>query len=226
MFISQRQFPQLSQLEIRTGDDEFIINPAGNRGNTCIIPFQPQTEEICNVTVWNDTMQAVKVSEAIDQWLSDHLGFEVKLVFMPDETRRLVNPKYASHGEIVHFADGYPLMLIGQSSLDDLNTRLEQNVSMQRFRPNLVIKGGTPFAEDHWKHLIIDGAIHLTQAKPCARCVMVNIDPQTGEKGTEVLKTLANYRKTGHKVMFGQNLLIRRAGLLREGTEVEISAFF
>jgi uncharacterized protein YcbX len=222
-FISQRQYPQLSQFVVTLTDNEFQISTKDNLTNICKIPLYPQNGKTRIVTVWDDQVEALNPSEAIDEWFSQVLGFEVYLVYMPDETKRLVNPKYAQNDEIVSFADGYPLMLIGQSSLDDLNSRLLEKVEMRRFRPNLVVEGALPFEEDQWQQLLINENVQLIHAKPCARCVMVNIDPDSGHKSNEVLKTLSTYRRVQEKVMFGQHWFIRQPGVIKENDQVLIT---
>jgi len=117
---------------------------------------------------------------------------------------------------VVSFADAFPLLLIAQSSLDELNSRLATPVPMRRFRPNLVVEGCEPFAEDTWKEIRI-GNVPLHVVKPCARCVVTTVDTRTGEKGEEPLRTLATFRSVGNKVMFGQNLLHAANGTLRVG---------
>lgn len=222
-FITQRQYPQLSQFDIEVNEKSLLISPKDDRKNICSVPLISQNGNVLTVNVWDDQMEAIIISDKIDKWFSTLLGFQVHMVYMPDETKRSVNPKYAHNGEIVSFADGYPLLLIGQSSLDDLNTRLHNKADMKRFRPNLVIEGGLPYEEDHWKKLTIGESVQLVKAKPCSRCVMVNINPDTGEKGVEVLKTLSEYRRVDKKVMFGQNLLIQVPGILKEGASVQIT---
>ena len=144
---------------------------------------------------------------------------------MPDESKRAVNPFYAvrKFKDTVSFADGYPFMLLGQASLDDLNSRLAEPVPMNRFRPNFVVSGAEAFEEDNWKKIRI-GTTMFHVVKPSERCVMPTIDQARGEKtGVEPLRTLSAYRTKKNKVLFGQNLIAEKAGgLVRVGDEVEI----
>jgi uncharacterized protein YcbX len=119
----------------------------------------------------------------------------------------------------VSFADGMPYLIIGQSSLDELNSRLESPVPMNRFRPNLVFSGGEPFLEDQLRKIQI-GSVPFQIVKPCARCVLTTVDQDTGEKGKEPLKTLATYRTVNNKVMFGQNVVALGGGSVRIGDEL------
>ncbi len=144
---------------------------------------------------------------------------------MPEETKRKVNPLYAVRRfqDTVSFADGYPFLLIGESSLADLNSRLETPLPMNRFRPNLVVRGGEAFAEDRWKKIRVgERTFHVV--RPCARCVITTVDQARGEKaGNEPLKTLATYRNKNGKVLFGQNLIAEGAGgMVKVGDQIEI----
>ena len=140
---------------------------------------------------------------------------------MPLTAKRLVDQDYASNNEIVSFADGYPCLLIGQSSLDGLNEKLSEPILMDRFRPNFVFTGGEPHVEDSFKDFLIDNVL-FSAVKPCARCVLITIDQQTGEKGQEPLRTLASYRTVGKKILFGQNLLHHHLGTIHVGDELKV----
>jgi len=140
---------------------------------------------------------------------------------MPESTERKADPRYAQHNENVSFADGFPYLVISQASLDDLNSRLAEPIEMRRFRPNFVISGTEAFAEDQWKHIAI-GDSRFEVVKPCARCVLTTIDPETAEKGPEPLKTLATYRRNGNKILFGQNVTAQHFGELKVGDPVTI----
>jgi uncharacterized protein YcbX len=143
------------------------------------------------------------------------------MVFMPDETERFVDRSYAAQNEIVSFADAYPFLIIGQSSLDDLNSRLEEKLPMNRFRPNFVFDGGEPYEEDNWKKFKI-GEVIFEAVKPCSRCVTTTIDQENAAKTDEPLKTLSSYRMINNKVMFGMNLIHEGTGILRVGDEIEV----
>jgi uncharacterized protein YcbX len=138
---------------------------------------------------------------------------------MPDYSRREVDPDYAPNKEITSFSDAYPLLLIGQASLDDLNKRLAEPVPMNRFRPNIVVEGWEPYEEDTIRKFSI-GDVEFEAVKPCARCVLTTINQDTAEKGKDPLKTLASYRSRNNKVLFGQNLLYNGEGYLQKGMEL------
>jgi uncharacterized protein YcbX len=164
------------------------------------------------VKVQKKFCEAVIVNTETSDWFSDFLHQPCQLVYMPETTRRPVNPQYALNQDIVSFASGYPFHLVGQASLDSLNQRLAQPIPMNRFRPNIVIAGAEPFAEDRWQTICInDQLLHLV--KPCDRCAITMVDQQTGERGgKEPLKTLASFRCFEKHIFFGRYVLSSSIG--------------
>jgi uncharacterized protein YcbX len=160
-------------------------------------------------------------SEDGSRWLSAAIGRECALVYMPDRHERQVSPERARPSDIVSFADGYPFLLISEASLGDLNARLATPLSMRRFRPNIVVSGARPFAEDGWRELRL-GGIGFRGAKPCDRCVVTTRDPDTGASGPEPLRALAGFRRWDGKVWFGMNLIHDGPGWLEVGAAVEV----
>ncbi|MFM7195761.1 MAG: MOSC domain-containing protein [Bacteroidota bacterium] len=145
-----------------------------------------------------------------------------KLVWFPEENPRAVDPDYAPSGQHVSLADGYPMLIIGTATLQDLNNRLAHPVTMDRFRPNLIFSGGEPYQEDQFKEFRIGKNI-FAGVKPCSRCNLITIDPETGEAGAEPLHTLSGYRKRNNKVYFGQNVIALHHDHLNEGDEIILS---
>jgi len=150
------------------------------------------------------------------------LQIKCRLVYMPVSTFRQVDERYAEPGQITSFSDAYPFLMIGQASLDELNSRLEEAVPMDRFRPNIVFTGGEAFQEDQMQHFRINN-INFYGVKPCARCQVITIDQENGITGKEPLKTLSDYRKKNNKVYFGQNLVHRGEGNISVGDEISIN---
>ncbi|HXN14936.1 MAG TPA: MOSC domain-containing protein, partial [Usitatibacter sp.] len=171
---------------------------------------------------------AILVSAYADAWLSQYLGLACRLVYMPDTTERHSNPEYGGSGKLVGFADGYAYLLASEASLADLNKRLATRnhpaLPMNRFRPNLVVSGARPYAEDTWKEIRIGDAV-LRMAKPCGRCQVTTTDQSTGEvMGPEPLATLATYRDSKQfGVQFGMNLVTVMAGTVRAGDSIEFA---
>ena len=170
--------------------------------------------------VWENEFLARRGARDADAWLSAYLGKTVHLMWTgPASHRRLKNhPEQA-----IRFVDTYPLLLIGEGSLNALNQRVGRELSMLRFRPNLVVAGSEPFAEDHWRRILI-GEIEFEIAKPCERCLMTTLDPDTAERSpdSEPLRSLAKFRKSGSAVFFGQNIIALGEGELRAGMRIEV----
>ncbi|WP_353717631.1 MOSC domain-containing protein [Dyadobacter sp. 676] len=221
VFITQRAYPEMALIDVALLDKGLKISLRTDPSDFVLVPYRPVTAFPVTVRVWDDTVEAVTVSADADVWLSRQLGLDLRLVMMPDSTERKADPRYARHHENVSFADGFPYLVISQASLDDLNGRLAEPIEMRRFRPNFVISGTEPFAEDQWKHVTI-GNLRFEVVKPCARCVLTTIDPATGEKGPEPLKTLAGYRKNGNKILFGQNVTARDSGEIKIGDQLTV----
>jgi uncharacterized protein len=158
------------------------------------------------VQVWDDSIEAVRVSDEADAFLSDFLGKKCQLVTMPDWSERVLDPDYNTGGDIVSFADAYPFLIIGEASMRDLNERLDIPLSIRRFRTNFVFSGGQPFEEDDFGKFKI-GDVDFIGLKRCARCVLTTRDPDTGQKGREPLHTLQTFRQRGTKIIFGENVV-------------------
>ncbi len=216
-FITARTYPQLARVQTSINDDRLTISVAGKE--SLRISLQPESEEALSVRVWSDTVEAMPVGEPADLWFSEFLKTDCKLVYQANQFKRGVDLDYGEPEDEVSFADGFPLLVISQASLEDLNSRLDTTVTMQHFRPNLVVEGSEAYAEDHWSKIKI-GEIEFVGVKNCSRCVMTTVDPETGEKDahSEPLKTLGSYRRTGPgKILFGQNLIPRSTGVIRVG---------
>ena len=154
-FVTQRVFTKMAFIEVRLTAGGLLIFNRENPDNTLTVPFEPVTREELTVTIWDDTVTALTVSDEADQWLSSALDRPLRLVYMAETSQRRIDPKYAKNEESVSFADAFPFLFISQESLNDLNAKLEEPVEMKRFRPNFVISGTTPFAEDQWQKVAI-----------------------------------------------------------------------
>jgi uncharacterized protein len=221
-FMSQREIPALSLFEATLIEEGIRIQHKKNGCQEMVIPFEIVEGALETVFIWDDECAALRADASINNWFSESLGISCKLMYMPETCNRLVDPRYASHAEITSFADGYPILLIGQASLNELNTRLEQPIPMNRFRPNLVFTGGHAFEEDGMEAFEING-IDFFAVKPCARCTVTTIDQDLAIKGKEPLKTLAQYRMKDNKIYFGQNILHRGTGTLMLGDVLQVN---
>ena len=212
MFMTQRDYPQMALLKLSIVESGFNVLNIKDNSNT-IIPLESQSTEVIKVKIWHDLCDAVQVNKELDNWFSSALNKECSLVYMPDTEKRIVEKKYIDDEHIVSFADAYPFLIIGQASLDDLNSRLKIPLPMDRFRPNFVFSGGEPYEEDNWKDFLI-GHLKFKAVKPCARCVITTTDQATAIRNEEPLKTLSNYRKINNKVIFGMNVICNKPGRL------------
>lgn len=219
IFLTQRTYSQMALLQVELGDTGLIVFDKKNPKEKLLIPYNLNSGKEIEVEIWDDRVVATIVDPGLDTWFSEKLGLTCLLVIMPESTQRKVSPKYSVNDESVSFADGMPYLILGQESLDDLNSRLESQVPMDRFRPNIVFSGGQPYAEDSWKKIRI-GAVEFQVVKPCARCVLTTIDQETGFQGKEPLKTLAGYRTIGNKVYFAQNMVALESGIIKIGDQI------
>jgi len=218
-FLSQRELPRMALIGPRLSGGAMEVSAPGMRALTVRIGNEGSPAE---VTVWDDRCAARDEGDDAAVWLTAFLGVPCRLVRMRDDEIRRVDQTYAGPGDQVGFADGFSFLLTSRASLDELNRRLPSPLPMNRFRPNIVIDGVEPFEEDGWKHIRIDG-ITFTVAKPCARCAITTTDQNTAERSKEPLRTLATFRQVpGKGVMFGQNLIHDRPGVLHVGAVVEV----
>jgi uncharacterized protein len=217
-FMSQRAHPRMALISIRFSAEHLIVSAPGMPDLE--IPLYPHAGDSIEVRVWGDASRGALVGEEADRWFGEFLRFPCRLVHKPDDDVRLVDSLYAENGDQVGFADGFAFLLISEASLEDLNTRLEDPLPMNRFRPNFVVRGCGPYAEDGWGRLRI-GSVPFRVAEPCPRCAITTVDQETGARGKEPLRTLANYRKFDGEVFFGRNLIQDALGSVHLGDPVE-----
>ncbi|HKT58780.1 MAG TPA: MOSC N-terminal beta barrel domain-containing protein [Gemmatimonadales bacterium] len=212
--LTQRTLPRLGQIHPTVGDTVLRVETQGMP--PLELPLEPRPSVSLPVTIWDDCCTATWTGERAARWFSDVLETDCSLVHVADANARTVDPDYAPAGHRVGFADAFPFLLISEASLADLNARLATPLPMNRFRPNLVIAGVEPFGEDRIGTFTI-GGMRFTAVKPCVRCVVTTTDQTTGERGVEPLRTLATYRRSNGKVLFGQNVVHTGTGRLRVG---------
>ena len=219
-FLTQREFAAMALLQVSLTYDGLHVHHK-IKGSTINIAAEPQTNEMANAVIWDDICEVQFVSEIADEWFSDMLSTKCRLVYMPEATKRKVEQPYAQHDEITSLSDGYPTLIIGQSSLDDLNSRLSEPLPINRFRPNIVFSGGIAFEEDNMKHFTV-GDINFYGVKLCGRCPIPTINQDNAVQSKEPLKTLASYRTRNNKVCFGQNLLHNGEGYIHVGDMMNV----
>lgn len=219
-FVSQRELSRLALVRPRLDGEALVLDADGVAPLTVPRPMHGPT---LRVRIWADTVDARAAGDDAAAWLSGFLGEPLRLVWMPDDSVRPVPPSYGSAGDRVSFADAFPFLITSIAALDLLNERLADDLPMNRFRPNIVVGGVPPHAEDTWRTVRI-GSIPFDVVKPCERCVVTTVDQDTGTAGVEPLRELARYRKHGSHVLFGQNAIHRGRGWIRVGDVIDVDA--
>lgn len=192
---------------------------------------RPLTAPLVGVEIWDDRLVAREADQDAAAWLTEVSGRSLRLVYLDDPRRRPVDARYAEPGDVVSFADGYPLLLAAEESLAQLNDWIAEGrhasdgpLPMTRFRPSLVVRGAAPFAEDAWRRVRV-GEVTFRVVKPCARCVLTTVDPDTARRTKEPLVTLARRRRFGNKLLFAMNLIPEAPyGVVRVGDQVDVLA--
>ncbi len=220
-FISQRELPAMARVVVEPRAGGLFLHYAGVDGIAVAVPRADAAQ--IEVTVWRSTLPAADAGDAAADWLSAVLDTACRLVYLADPNARAVDPTYGAENDRVSFADGFPVLLAAEGSLDDLNRRLRHPVPMRRFRPNLVIGGPAAWAEDNWRRIRI-GEVVFRLPKPCSRCVVTTVDQETGERPDprEPLRTLASFRRAEGGVMFGQNMIPETVGRIAVGDAVQV----
>lgn len=224
VFLSQRQIPKMALIQPRVHADGLVLAGKGV-SNRVVAPFI-ESDLATEVEIWGSTCTAIEDNEEASRWLSDYLDIHCKLVHLDESYVRNV-PR--GHGRL-EFADSYPFLFISEQSLDDLNANIEANgsvsISMNRFRPNIVVNAPAPFDEDSWARIKI-GDVEFELVEQAVRCSITTVNQSTGEKGKEPLRTLAQYRRAKYEgknlgVVFGQRATNRNTGYIEVGMTVEV----
>ena len=221
-FLSQRVVGQMSQLSaVWNAEGGLTLSAPGHSAIDIALPEADAA--LRGVTIFRDSLRVPDAGDAAGAWVSAFIGKPTRLVQIPLKRARMTQAGYGNDDDQVAFADGFPLLLIGQGSLEDLSQKVGRPLEMLRFRPNLVIEGSEAFAEDGWKRIRI-GDVEFRVVKPCSRCILTTVDPHTGERSAdrEPLATLQKYRAQEDGAMFGQNLVNDGFGRLEVGMPVTV----
>ena len=219
-FMTQRKVPRMALIRPAIGEDGILTVTAPNMSEIALVT--DDTGKRYDVKIWNDLCVGVDQGNTVAEWFSTFLGMACRVVHMPEDYVRQVNPQYAKREQDqVAFADGYPFLLTTEASLADLNARMQEPLPMNRFRPNIVIEGTLPYVEDMWRKIWI-GEVLFHIVKDCERCPITTTDQATAVVGKEPLRTLATYRRTQKGVVFGQNLIHAQQGIIRLGDTVKV----
>ena len=217
LHLTQREYPILSLFYPQISDGKISITFKEDKHEFSVNEHLNQS---IDTKVWEDKSEVVEVNKSTSKWFSELLGFECKLVKIIKNGDRKHESSRLKETFNVSLADGYPYLLIGTESVDFLNEKLENKITVLRFRPNIVISSQTPHEEDDFDTFKI-GQVEFKNVKPCGRCIMVNNDPQKGIIKKEPLKTLSKYRNVNNSVLFGTNIVSLNSGLIKVGDEIE-----
>ncbi len=219
MFMTQRIHNRMALLKVSLHHDHLYIKNITNGEQVSFYVDTAPTGEQITAKIWDDTVDVIEVDSRLSDWFTEQLGIECKLVSFPENHSRPVDPKFKINDEHVSLADAFPFLIIGQSSLDDLNSRLKEKITINRLRPNFVFIGGSPFEEDLWRNFSIADN-RFVGVKNCGRCDLITVNQETGKKGVEPLQTLSKYRKRENKIYFGQNAVAIDLGVVSVGDEI------
>jgi len=219
-FITQRTVPKMSLVNTSLVGGQLTLSKKGKESHK--VALTSLESEKMDVVVWKDSLRVSKIGDAVDTWLSDTLGIDCHLVYIEDDVVRQCDLDFSEEGERTGFADGFPILIVSEESLIDLNQRLETPVDMRRFRPNIVIAGCEAFAEDNLTNFSI-GSLAMKAVKICSRCPMPMVDPDLGERTSqEPIATLSTFRKWDGNIFFGMNVIQQQQGVISVGDSVEV----
>jgi uncharacterized protein YcbX len=220
--LTQREIPRLARVHAIPGPDGSLEAVA--LGMPALgVPVPSSDAGTVEARVLKRNGHGIPAGEEAAAWFSQYLEIDCQLLYMPPELAIPVKAPWGGPEHRTAFSDGFPVLLIGEASLADLNRRLVHPVPMDRFRPNLVIGGTEPYEEDAWDEIRI-GEMAFRAVKPCPRCVVTTVDQVSGipDASGEPLATLSGYRQRDGKVWFGMNLLHRGTGTIRLGDSVRV----
>lgn len=187
--------------------------------DTLEIPRGMDAGEAISVEIWNDRVEALVAADTINHWFTEKTGLPCRLVYLPDHSPRRVSPEAVPGEHHVSFADGYPYLIVAEASVKDIGSRVDAPVDFRRFRPNLVYEGGEAYEEFGFDEVSLGADARIKCVKPCVRCVVTTLNPDTGARGKEPLKTLYE-RRLGDRPVFGQNAVMLREGTVATGDRV------
>ncbi|NNC96217.1 MAG: MOSC domain-containing protein [Chitinophagales bacterium] len=219
-FLTQRTLPMLTQFGIQLRNSEIVVYDKRKSSSSISFPIEMKTGNTGSVRIWNSDVNAIFADDEVNEWFSSAVEQDVRLAYMPDSSSRLIGHEN-SGDHIVSFADFSPYHILGEQSFEHLNKKLNKQITINRFRPNIIFTGGNPHDEDSWLDLVI-GNVHFKGVKNCGRCKVPDLDPDTGESDGEPSRVLKSYRSENDGVYFGRYLVAESAGNISVGDLLSI----
>lgn len=219
--MTQREHPRMALVGTAIRPGELLLRVPG--ASEISVSLDGEVSVRRRIRVWDDDCEGADAGDEAAKAFSNYLGARCRLVRRLASHPRLHKSTTLGRSISVSFADAYPLLVISEASLADLNRRCPERIPMDRFRPNIVLGGVEPYAEDAVAEIVV-GDVRLQGANPCVRCAVTTTNQQTAERGVEPLRTLATYRRVEKGVIFGRNFVTVTTGRVRAGDTVRLVA--
>jgi uncharacterized protein YcbX len=221
-FITQRTRPELTRFQLEVKGEGFEVKDQWTQ-SIKFLDFNPPLGSTEEVKIWDDRVMAHEVLDDWSVWFSEKIGEEVRLFQLSSLFSRYIEPPYqTAESKISSFADSLPILLCSEASFHHLDSLLNQPLDWRRFRPNIIVSNKMAFEEDTWQEISIGNSVKLFGAKPCARCQLINVDPNDGASDSTILKALSQTRKFENKVYFGQQFVPISLGEIKVGDLINI----
>jgi uncharacterized protein YcbX len=222
-FITQRTRPELTRFQLESHRGGFQVIDRLTQKNK-FLSFNPLIGSSEEVRVWDDQVVAHEVLEGWSVWFSHILNQPVRLVQMSKSFSRIIKSDYQTElSKVSSFADSLPILVCSEASFEHIYRQLNQTIDWRRFRPNIIVSNVIAFEEDTWNEITIGSKVKLFGAKPCARCQLINVNPNDGISDVNILLALSQTRKFNHKVYFGQQFVPMSKGEIKLGDEIVIN---
>ena len=211
VFVSQRKLPEMCLFKVELNASGFVVFDKTSN-DKIQLPFELKNGLKTKVKIWDDTVNCIVASDLINRWFSAKLGMNLRLCYQPDSEIRKIDEKYKiSENDQTSMSDGYPILILSEESVAEIDKRCPDDIAILRFRPNIIVKGYEPFEEDRLASFAI-GDAKFEAVKKCARCLVVNIDYTNGKSGKEPLRTLSGFRLFNSKIQVGTNVIVSKTG--------------
>ena len=221
-FITQRTRPELTRFQLEVKGEGFEVKDQWTQ-SIKFLDFNPPLGSTEEVQIWDDQVMAHEVLDDWSVWFSEKISEEVRLFQLSSLFSRYIEPPYqTAESKISSFADSLPILLCSEASFHHLDSLLNQPLDWRRFRPNIIVSNKMAFEEDTWQEISIGNSVKLFGAKPCARCQLINVDPNDGTSDSTILKALSQTRKFENKVYFGQQFVPISLGEIKVGDLINI----